>query len=314
MLKVENLTLYYKSNNTKKYLLNDVSFHLNRGDCLGIISKTGDGKSTLAKALLGIYDTNVICEKGEIKIDNLPFIKNFRGKKISLIFQNPNSYLNPQMKLGKQIDEMLIYHYKENKKIAKQKALSLMENVGIENSKRIYNCYPHEISGGMQQRICLCISLICNPDILVLDECTSYLDNDSKENIIKLIKVLQNKYNFTLIIISHDFKEIYSMCNKIAIMRRGQMIEFGDKDEIFLNPIHPYTIELICDYYRYTANETIFTCPLMEIELLQAPPITNISSTHYVRSWYLDDRAIKVTLPSNIKEIKEKVYETIRNR
>jgi len=222
MFKVENLTVYYLNKKEKHYLLNDVCFSINQGDCLGIISKSGDGKSTLAKALLKIYDNNVYLESGNIYLNNEELEASSRGKEISLLFQNPNSYLNPSMKVGKQIDEMLIYHFKEKKNTAKQKAIELMEEAGINNASTIYNYYPHEISGGMQQRISLCIALICRPKVLILDECTSYLDKESKLNILSLIKELQLRHKFTLIMISHDFKEIYSSCNKIAIMRKGK--------------------------------------------------------------------------------------------
>jgi ABC-type oligopeptide transport system ATPase subunit len=113
--------------------------------------------------------------------------------------------------------------------------------------------------------------------------------------------------------ISHDFKEIYTVCNKIAIMRKGQLIELGNKDEIILNPIHPYTIELLCDYLRYYQNSPSFLCPLMNIEISEVAPITTISPTHFVRSRYLDKRSLKLELPSNIEQIKEQIYENIRN-
>jgi ABC-type dipeptide/oligopeptide/nickel transport system ATPase component len=313
MLTVDNLTLYTIENSNKLYLLKDISFSLNQGDSLGIIGKSGDGKSTLAKALLKIYDKNIIVESGNIIINNQKFNENFRGKKIALIFQNPNSYLNPLMKVGKQIDEMLIYHYKETKKSSKAKAIAIMKELGIDNAEEIYNYYPYEMSGGMQQKICLCIALICKPEIIILDESTSYLDSKSKNEILSLIKILQEKYKFTLLMISHDFKEIYTVCNKIAIMRKGQLIELGNKDEIILNPIHPYTIELLCDYLRYYQNSPSFLCPLMNIEISEVAPITTISLSHFVRSWYLDKSSLKLELPSNIEQIKEQIYENIRN-
>ena len=313
MLEVKDLTICNINNDTKTYLLQDIYFSLNKGDSLGIISKTGEGKSTLAKALLQIYDYNVIPQSGSITINSEPFTTSHRGRVISLLPQNPNCYLNPLIKVGKQIDEMLIYHLKENKKIAKQKSIEMMEMVGIENAKDIYNHYPCELSGGMQQRICLCIALVCKPQILILDEPTSYLDKETKNSVLSLIKNLKEKYEFTLIIISHNFKEIYSLCNKIAIMRKGQLIEFANTDELILNPCHPYTIELLCDYLRYYENTPSFSCPLLEIELHYAPPITHISNTHFVRSWYLDNQAPKLDLPINLSEIKEKVYEHIRN-
>lgn len=313
MLEVKNLTLYSLNKNVKNYLLKDICFSLNQGDSLGIISKSGEGKSTLVKALLQIYDHNVMLESGTIEIDNQKFNPSYRGNTISLLPQHPNSYLNPLMKVGRQIDEMLIYHLKENKKVAREKTIEMMNIVGIQNAQEVYNYYPCELSGGMQQRVCLCIALICKPKILILDEATSYLDAQTKESILVLIKSLKEKYNFTLIMISHDFKEIYYLCNKIAIMRKGQLIEFANANEIILNPSHPYTVELLLDYLRYYENTPLFTCPLLEIELQQVPPVIYVSNSHFVRSWYLDSKAPKLDFPKNLSELKEKIYEHIRN-
>ena len=314
MLKVNNLNVYTIDKGTKNYLLRDVCFSLSKGDSLGIISKTGDGKSTLAKALLEMNDFNVYKESGCIKIDGEIFNVNMRGKKIALIYQNPNSYLNPLMKIGKQISEMLIYHFKTSKKDAKNKTVELMTKLGLINPEKLYDYYPHELSGGMQQRVCLCIALITNPDILILDESTSYLDKTSKKEILNLIKQMQEERKFTLIMISHDFKEIYSMCNKIAIMRRGELIEFGKKEEIILKPIHPYTIELLCNYFKFYKDIEEFNCPLLNIELEKCAPITMISDTHFVRSWYLNNNAPRIKHPSSFSKIKEEIYESLRNQ
>ena len=310
MLRVNNLSVCTSSN--KKYLLRDVSFYLDDGDSLGIIGKSGDGKSTLAKALLQIYDYDVIYDSGEILYNNVPFSNKLRGKVFSLMFQNPNTYLNPLMKVGKQISEMLTYHYKENKKVAKEKAIDLMK-VGLPEPEKLYNYYPYELSGGMQQRVCLCISLICKAKVLIMDESTSYLDKESEKEILKLIKEFQKEYGFILIMISHDFKLIYSMCNKIAIMRKGQMIEFGNKDEIILKPVHPYTVELLCNYLSFYKDIEAFECPLINTELEECPNIVNISKTHYVRSFYLDHNSVKINYPKNIESIKEEIYESFRN-
>ncbi len=313
MLRTDNLNVYCLVNKKKEYLLKDISFSLSAGDCLGIIGKSGDGKSTLAKALLEIYDNNVCLESGKIFIDNKPFNKLDRGKKIVLLFQNPNSYLNPLMKVGKQIQEVFIYHYKMKKNIAKVETLSLMKKVGLDGEK-VYDYYPYEISGGMQQKVCLCIALACNPEILVLDEFTSYLDTDSKKEIMQLIKDLQKEKHFSLIVISHNFKEIFELCNKIAVMRKGRMIEFGNKEEIILDGKHPYTIELFLDYMRYYENIDSFECPLMNIELLESAPITWLSETHYIRSWFLDKRAMKINLPYNLKELRRKLYASLTSK
>lgn len=310
MLEVNNLSVCTFD---KNYLLRDICFKLSCGDSLGIIGKSGDGKSTLAKAIIGIYDNGVSCETGSIIYNSKLFSNDLRGKVFSLMFQNPNTYLNPLIKVGKQISEMLTYHYKDDKKVAKDKTIALMKKVGLPNPEKLYNYYPYELSGGMQQKICLCISLICKPKVLIMDESTSFLDKESEKEILKLIKEFQKEYGFILIMISHDFKLIYSMCNKIAIMRKGQMIELGKKDEIILNPIHPYTVELLCNYFSFYKDIETFECPLMNIELEECPSIVNISKTHYVRSFYLDPRAIKINYPKNIESIKEEIYESLRN-
>lgn len=305
MFKVIGLSAYYTTE--KRYLLKDISFSLDKGDCLGIIGKSGAGKSTLAKALLNIYENNVFEKSGSIYLNNMPFETGFRGKKICILFQNPNTYLNPLMKVGKQISEMLIIHFKMNKKEAKLKTIKFMEKVGLFNADKIYNYYPYEISGGMQQKVCLCISLICNPDVLILDECTSYLDYNSKKEIISIIRELQKESNFTIIMISHDLNEIYSLCNKIAIMKDGQIVEFGKRDEILSSPFHHYTLELLHDYLRFYENID-YIYPTQANSNYESK-ITMISDTHYVR---LQDAQIS-TLNNSLNEVKEKIYEYLEN-
>lgn len=314
MFEVKNLTLYHNIKNSKIYLLKDICFSLERGDCLGVLGKSGAGKSTLAKALLKIYDQNIIEETSSIYLDKILFNNSFRGKRISIIFQNPNTYLNPLMKIGKQIDEMLITHLKLSKKEAKLQTIQFMKKAGLPDVEKLYNYFPYEISGGMQQKVCLCIALICNPDVLILDECTSYLDFKSKTEILYLIKTLQKEKKFNIIMISHDLNELYYTCNKLAIMRKGQMIEFGNKDEIISNPIHPHTIELLNDYLRFYENVDVYTCPSFDLNLEKIQSIKNISETHYVRNIYMEDANLKISTPQNMIEIKEKIYEYLNSQ
>ena len=306
MLTVNNLSSYYTHNKTKHYILKDITFHLNEGDCLGIIGKSGDGKSTLAKSLIQITDSNTKIEFKDLLINNKDLNQKYRGKKISLLFQNPNSYLNPLMKIGEQISEMLIYHFETKKVIAKSKSLEFMKEVGIDDVEKVYNLYPHQLSGGMQQRICLCISLICNPQILILDECTSFLDKETKINILNLLKHLQSKYHFTLILISHDFNEIKFLCNKVAVMRKGEIVEFGMIDEVINSPRHPYTMEILYDYLRYYQN-----VEKISFEYISSQNITeNITSTHFVkRVELIDKNCIK---QFQLNEVK--LHETLRNK
>lgn len=301
MIKTCNLTVYSKRNNQKMYLLKDITFHLNKGDSLGIIGLSGSGKSTLAKALLNIFDDNVFVEKGDIFFDNIKINPSMRGKDIAILFQNPNSYLNPLMKVGKQISEMLRYHYNESKSIAKHKTINLMEKLGIEDASKVYDYYPYEISGGMQQRVCLCISLICEPKIIILDECTSYLDKETKDLVLKYIKDKQKEQKLTLILISHDFKEIYSVCNKIAVMEKGKMVELGTKKEMISNFYHPHTLELFLSYINFY-NKKNYNLSSFINDIKGDVKFKFLSDTHYVNGNIVSDSKLK-------RKIKEELYE-----
>lgn len=306
MFTVKDLCVFYTYKKEKHYILKDVNFSLNQGDCLGVIGKSGDGKSTLAKSLLKLFDSNITLEKGTIELNNKEISHKDRGTKISLLFQNPNSYLNPLMKIGPQISEMLIYHHKYKKNIAKEKSLKFMKDVGIENNEEVYNLYPHELSGGMQQRLCLCMTLICKPEILILDECTSFLDKESREIILNIIKKLQKEYNFTIILISHDFNEISFICNKIAILKKGQIIEFGEINEVINSPIHPYTMEIFYDYLRYYKNIEYINFTHEDGD----DCIRYISKTHFVKPI----KEVTINYEYNYSLIKEQLYDTIRNK
>lgn len=308
MLTVKRLSAY-TFNNKRSHLLKDISFSINKNDSLGIIGKSGDGKSTLAKALLNICDKNVYIESDGIFLNDEQLNKKHIGKKISLVFQNPNSYLNPNMKVGMQIQEMLLIHCKDDKKIAKEKTLTTMKEVGIENASEVYDYYPYQISGGIKQKICLCIAIICKPEVVILDEALSYLDEISKEEIFCLLNTLKEKYNFTLIFISHDFKEIYKLCNKIAVIKKGSIIEFGLKDEVIFNARHPYTLELLYYFVRYYKNIPLisFTEKCEDSESLGD---IKLSETHYFKNFQPSDYA---DLIKKISALKENIYEIIRD-
>ena len=205
------------------------------------------------------------------------------------------------MKVEKQISEMLIYHKKFNKKEAKLKTIEFMKKLQL--NEQIYDYYPFELSGGMQQKICLCICLICAPKVLILDESTSFLDIESKKEILHLIKSLQREQGFTLILISHDFNEIYTMCNKIAIIENGKMVEFGNKEEIISNPLHPHTIELLSIYLSYYENIE----PYFFQEKNNCLATKSINKSHYFMGSIVEYSI------EYYKKIKEKVYEHLNS-
>ena len=309
MLRVKNLSICLNKDNHKIYLLDNISFSLDKNDSLGIIGKSGDGKSTLAKALLNIYDKNVYLDSGHITLNNEEITQKHIGKNISLVFQNPNSYLNPNMKVGKQIQEMLLIHDKENKKVAKEKTLNIMKEIGIENANEVYNYYPYQISGGIKQKVCLCIALVCKPDVLILDEALSYLDEKSKKEIIHLLKLLKDKYNFSLIFISHDFKEIYELCDKIVVIEKGKIVEFGLKDEIIFNAQHPYTVELLYYFVRYYKN-----IPLINFHN-ESSPFNNLHRIKLSDTYYFinDTPNDNTYLIEKTQILKENLHEIIAN-
>ncbi|PIH03249.1 ABC transporter ATP-binding protein [Clostridium combesii] len=248
LLIVRDLSVYYENEKLYK-AVDNVSFTLKTGENIGVIGESGSGKTSIAMAIMGLLRANVKVQ-GEIiyKDKNILKLKNeeknkYRWNKIALVFQNSLEALNPVLNIKEQILEVIYKHLHINKKEALDKVKDLLKMVGL--SEDIGEEYPHNLSGGMRQKVLIAMALVCDPEVLVVDEPTSALDNISKNEIIKLLKMLQNKNNMTMIVISHDLYVIDKLTTKLEVMYKGNLLEEGYTKEIINNPMHTYTRGII---------------------------------------------------------------------
>jgi peptide/nickel transport system ATP-binding protein len=257
ILKVNNLKVYFRDSDYVVKAVDGVSFELERGKNLGIVGESGSGKSITSLSIIGLLPSKkAVIENGEILYcsDNSCVQLNgldektyttYRGNKISMIFQEPMTSLNPSMKCGKQVSEAILLHRTQNKDEAKQITLELFKRVKLPEPERIYNSYPHQLSGGQIQRIMIAMAISCNPDILIADEPTTALDVTVQKEVIALLKEIQKEYNMSVIFISHDLGVIKEISNDVAVMYKGKIVEYGSVDKIFNHAEHPYTKGLI---------------------------------------------------------------------
>jgi peptide/nickel transport system ATP-binding protein len=249
-LEVKDLVVHYTSEGKEIHAVNDVSLTIKKGKTLGLVGETGAGKTTIAKSILRILpEPPAHVDRGEILLEgkNLLELSNaemqkIRGKRISMIFQDPMTALNPVMRVGEQIAEGIALHEKVSKKEAEEKAKEMLEMVGIPASR--YRDYPHQFSGGMKQRVVIAMALACSPDLLLADEPTTALDVTIQAQVLDIIKGLQEKLNTAMIMITHDLGIIAEVCDDVAVIYAGEVIESGNLEEIFDHPTHPYTIGL----------------------------------------------------------------------
>lgn len=246
-LSVRDLEVIYTSRKKVVQAVNKVSFDMKKGETLALVGETGAGKTTIAKAILGILpNPPVKILGGEVWLDGEELLKmpenkmlDIRGKKIAMIFQDPMTALNPLMTVGEQIMEGLLLHNDYDKKQAEEKAKEMLEMVGIAKERSVE--YPFEFSGGMKQRVVIAMALACNPLLLLADEPTTALDVTIQAQVLDLIKDLKKKYNTSMILITHDLGVVAETSDNVAVVYAGKIIEYGDKKSIFLNPSHPYT-------------------------------------------------------------------------
>ena len=248
LLSIKNLTI----NIGDQVILSNVSFDLKKNEVLGLVGESGSGKSFTALSVLDLINIKNLKTEGQIifdgkelsKLSNKEYQK-IRGKEISIIFQEPMSSLNPSMKCGDQISEIIINHEKINKKIAKQKSIELIEKVQLKNPELVFEKYPFQLSGGQQQRVMIAIAIACKPKLLIADEPTTSLDSLVRNDIISLIKSLQNEYNMSVLFISHDLKLVSKFVDNLIVLKKGVIIERGISSQIFNSPKKKYTKHLI---------------------------------------------------------------------
>lgn len=263
LLKVRHLKTSFFTENGEVRAVNDISFSLDKGKVLGIVGESGSGKSITAYSILQILTPPGQIIGGSVKINNQELVgmsekdmQKIRGKNISIIFQDPMTSLNPVFTIGYQICEAILIHSNKTKKEAKERAKQLLELVGINEPNKRLKQYPHELSGGMRQRIGIAMALASEPDLLIADEPTTALDVTIQAQILDLIQKLQRELGMAIIMITHDLGVIASMCDEVIVMYAGKICEQGTADEIFYNPKHEYTKGLLSSIPYGSKNES----------------------------------------------------------
>ena len=331
ILSVKDLRISFRAYGGKVQAVRGISFDLHRGETLAIVGESGSGKSVSIKAIMGILANNAIIEEGEILYNGKDLTKvkeddfhEIRGKRIGLIFQDPLSALNPIMKIGKQITEVLRLNKKVTKEEAREKALELMRAVGIPDVERRFEQYPFQFSGGMRQRIVIAIALAGDPEILICDEPTTALDVTVQAKILELINQIKEQKNLSVIFITHDLGVVANMADRVNVMYAGKIVETGTSKEIFFAPAHPYTWALLSSMPDLHTKERLLAIPgtppnmiyppkgdafaarnqfAMRIDYEQEPPMFKITETHAAATWLLHPQAQNnhIEMPASLK-------------
>ena len=263
MLKVENLSIHFEDRSEREEVVKNVSFAVENGDILGIVGESGSGKTMTALTIAGLLKKHAVLDGGRVWLDDTDLLglsekemRRVQGNEISMIFQEPMTALNPTMRIGKQVEEALLLHSRRRRRDRggrlrmerreqRELALRALEEVELEHPEQLYKKYPHELSGGMRQRVMIAAAIVCRPKLLIADEPTTALDVRTQESILQLLKKLNRKYGMSILFISHNLRVVNTLCRRMLVMKDGQVVEEGDCAEIFENPQSEYTRELI---------------------------------------------------------------------
>ena len=350
VLSIRDLNIAFETSNGVVNAIRGVRLDLFRGETIAIVGESGSGKSVTVKAIMGILASNGRIDSGSIiytykdengeeksvdlvQMDPKQIRYELCGKHIGMVFQDPMTSLDPTMTIGKQITEGMIEHEKISIEEANKRALYLLQRVGIENPEKRMKEYPHQLSGGMRQRVVIAIALSCNPDILICDEPTTALDVTIQAKILELIKDIQKEKNISVIYITHDLGVVAKVADYVAVMYAGKIVEKGNIDEIFYDPRHPYTWGLLSSMPDIdTDSERLFAIPgtppnlldqvkgdafaprnpyALKIDFEEEPPQYDIGGQHRVCSWLCDPRAPKVEMPEQLRQRINKMMKEV---
>ena len=317
LLEVKNLSVSFNTYAGEVKALRDISFSVDRGETLAIVGESGSGKSVTVQTIMRL----IPMPPGEIKGGEILFdgedivqvtderMRELRGGRIGMIFQDPMTSLNPTIKVGKQIMEGILIHKKVSKEEAKKQAIEMLRKVGIPKPEERFNQYPHEFSGGMRQRAVIAIALSCEPDLLICDEPTTALDVTIQAQILDLINELKKELNIAVILITHDLGVVAETADRVVVMYAGEKLEEAPVEELFKHPRHPYTWGLLKSLPRLdmASNEKLSSIPgtppdllqppvgdpfaarseyAMKIDYEKKPPMIDLGNGHFVKSWF----------------------------
>lgn len=315
LLEVRNLSTAFKVEGKLIRVIDDVSFTVKKGEILGLVGESGSGKSVTSKTIMRLIpDPPGKILGGELLFEGKDILKmskrelcSIRGNRISMIFQEPMSSLNPVYTCGSQIVEAIMLHQKVKRKEARERAIEMMKLVGMPLPELRMNCYPHELSGGMRQRIMIAMALSCNPQLLIADEPTTALDPTIQAQIMELIQNLRDKLGISVIYITHDLGVIAELCERVLVMYAGRILEVASVRELFQNPLNPYTQGLMKAIPKIDEDkESLYNIPgnvpsLQEMPSgcgfctrcphadercrTQCPPLYDCGGEHYSRCW-----------------------------
>ena len=336
ILSVKNLDITFLTNAGQIHAIRGVDIFLPKGKTGAIVGESGSGKSVTMKAVTGLLDSNAVINAGNIffrdaeKVIDLLTLnkkdlrKNINGKNIAMVFQDPMTSLNPTMTIGNQIMEGMLLHQKISEDDAKNNALKLLNLVGINDAEKRFKNYPHQLSGGMRQRVVIAIALASSPKILICDEPTTALDVTIQAGILNLISDLQKRLGLSVIYITHDLGVVAKVADFVNVMYAGKIIERGTVDEVFFDPRHPYTWGLLSAMPDLeTDDDRLYSIPgsppnllhepigdafaarnkfAMKIDEKVEPPMFQISETHFAATWLLHPDAPKVEMPAELKK------------
>ena len=341
ILQIKNLDISFRTNAGVVHAIRGVNLDLQKGETVAIVGESGSGKSVTMKAAVGLLDSNATVNSGEIlytyedrdgvqkTVNLLGLTKKqlrteYNGQRLAMVFQDPMTSLDPTMTIGKQIMEGMLLHKKMSKDAAKARALELLQLVGITDAENRFRNYPHQLSGGMRQRGVIAIALSAEPDILICDEPTTALDVTIQAKILELIKDIQKKMNLSVIYITHDLGVVAKVADYVNVMYAGKIVEVGNVEEIFYEPVHPYTWGLLSAMPDLDTNDDrLYSIPgsppnllhepqgdafaarnpyALKIDKKAEPPMFQISRTHFAATWLLHPDAPEIDMPRELKE------------